>query len=96
MPGLVPGIHVFLRVKTWMAGIKPGHDGMNLFRRREKSVLLLAVVVLVEKSLGLHRQMHLVLERRIAAGREQPGIVGDRIAQRLDPRPFVLGEIDST
>ena len=34
MPGLVPGIHVFaamhLTVKTWMAGIKPGHDGVLL------------------------------------------------------------------
>jgi hypothetical protein len=31
MPGLVPGIHVFLSAKTWMAGssqVKPGHDGM--------------------------------------------------------------------
>jgi hypothetical protein len=28
MPGLVPGIHVFLSfaAKTWMAGTKPGHD----------------------------------------------------------------------
>jgi hypothetical protein len=27
MPGLVPGIHVLLRLsKTWMAGTKPGHD----------------------------------------------------------------------
>jgi hypothetical protein len=28
MPGLVPGIHVFLysESKTWMAGTKPGHD----------------------------------------------------------------------
>jgi len=28
MPGLVPGIHVFLSLeaKTWMAGTKPGHD----------------------------------------------------------------------
>jgi hypothetical protein len=23
MPGLVPGIHVFLGVKTWMAGTSP-------------------------------------------------------------------------
>jgi hypothetical protein len=23
MPGLVPGIHVFFRVKTWMAGTSP-------------------------------------------------------------------------
>src|ERR1700704_2727627 len=32
MPGLVPGIHV-LKVapnKTWMAGIKPGHDEENI------------------------------------------------------------------
>jgi len=42
-----------------------------------------AVIVLVEKSPGLHRQMHLVLERRIAIGREQPGVVGDRFAERL-------------
>jgi len=30
MPGLVPGIYVFLKIrdnKTWMAGTKPGHDG---------------------------------------------------------------------
>jgi hypothetical protein len=31
MPGLVPGIHVFLlsgtTKKTWMAGTTPGHDG---------------------------------------------------------------------
>jgi len=29
MPGLVSGIHVFAatkRRKTWMAGVKPGHD----------------------------------------------------------------------
>jgi hypothetical protein len=27
MPGLVPGIHVFLcSSKTWMAGTEPGHD----------------------------------------------------------------------
>jgi hypothetical protein len=31
MLGLVPGIHVFLAVgsKTWMAGTKPGHDGIE-------------------------------------------------------------------
>jgi hypothetical protein len=26
MPRPVPGIHVFLAAKTWMAGKKPGHD----------------------------------------------------------------------
>jgi TctA family transporter len=28
MPGLVPGIHVFLvdALKTWIAGTRPGHD----------------------------------------------------------------------
>jgi hypothetical protein len=27
MPGLVPGIHVFLSTgKMWMAGTTPGHD----------------------------------------------------------------------
>jgi hypothetical protein len=29
MPGLVPGIHVFLYdAKTWTAGTKPGRDGV--------------------------------------------------------------------
>jgi hypothetical protein len=32
MPGLVPGIHVFLfKAKTWMAGTKPGHDDKEVF-----------------------------------------------------------------
>jgi hypothetical protein len=34
MPGLVPGIHVFLallqQAKTWMAGTRPGHDVESL------------------------------------------------------------------
>jgi len=29
MPGLVPGIHVLMAKKTWMAGTKPGHDEMK-------------------------------------------------------------------
>ena len=36
MPGLDPGIHVFLSDasdKTWMAGTKPGHDGALGCRR---------------------------------------------------------------
>jgi hypothetical protein len=36
MPGLVPGIHVFLSLeaKTWMAGTKPGHDEFGMSSRR--------------------------------------------------------------
>src|SRR3954465_7970325 len=37
--------------------------------------------------------MHLVLEGRVAAGREQSGVVGDRFTERGDPGPLVLGEI---
>jgi hypothetical protein len=49
-----------------MPGTRPGMTAECVLLEREKSVLLLAVIVLVEKPLGLHRQMHLVLERRIA------------------------------
>src|SRR4029077_2681344 len=37
--------------------------------------------------------MHPVLKRRVTLAREQAGIVGDRLAQRLDPGPIALGEI---
>src|ERR1700761_6701363 len=57
------------------------------------AALRAAVLFCVEKSLGLHRQMHLVGKRRVAAGREQAGVVGDRFAERLDPGPIALGEI---
>ena len=52
-----------------------------------------AVVILVEKSFGLHRQMHPVLKRRVAARGEQSGVVGDRFEQCLDPGTIVLGEV---
>src|SRR3981189_1208469 len=52
-----------------------------------------AVIALVDKSLGLHRQMHLVLERRIAVRHQQSGTIRDRLAERDDPGTFVLGEI---
>src|SRR6185312_4126943 len=35
MPGLLPGIHVpAFASRTWMAGTKPGHDGVNSSRLR--------------------------------------------------------------
>ena len=37
--------------------------------------------------------MHPVLERRILIRRQQAGIVGNRRAQRLDPRPIAFGEV---
>ena len=49
--------------------------------------------VAVAEALGLHGEMHLVLEARVLALDQQPGIVGDDVAQRLDPGPLVLGEI---
>jgi hypothetical protein len=90
MSGLVPGIHVFLRscqdvdgrdicAKTRFA-LQPGHDGVVRVCLREKSVLLFAAIVLVEKSFCLHRQMHLVLEGGVAAGREQRGVICDQFA----------------
>src|SRR5689334_18948421 len=46
-----------------------------------------AVIALVQKSLGLQRQVHLVRERGVLPGREHPRIVGDHLAQRLHPGP---------
>src|SRR6202048_44368 len=37
--------------------------------------------------------MHPVLERRILLGREQPGVIGNRLAEGLDPGTIALGEI---
>ncbi len=37
--------------------------------------------------------MHLVLEGRLLARGQQPGVIGHRLAQRLDPRPLRLGEV---
>src|ERR1700730_13534699 len=95
MPGLVPGTQVVLACDEDVDGRdKPGHDGEVCCRRAEEtSVLLLVVVVLVEKTLRPPRQMPPVLERRIAIGGEQSGVVGNRLAQRLDPGTIALGEI---
>src|SRR5258708_4364584 len=57
------------------------------------SALRSAVIILVEKSLRLHRQMHLVLEGRIAVGSEQSGVVGNRFAHGLAPGGVGLGEM---
>src|SRR5258707_8385882 len=57
------------------------------------SALRSAVIILVEKSLRLHRQMHLVLEGGTAVGSEQSGVVGTRFAQRLSPGGVALGEM---
>src|ERR1700736_5869916 len=68
----------------WIAGSSPGMTACALTS---------AAVFLVDKSLGLHRQMHLVLERRILVRHQQSGIVRDRLAERDDPGTLVLGEI---
>src|SRR5215510_15478006 len=59
-----------------------------------RSILVGFVPLLaLAEALGLHGEMHLVLEARILALRQEFGIVGDDAAQGLDPRPLVLGEI---
>src|SRR5882762_2157458 len=73
--------------KTWMPGTSPGTT------KQHAALAGVAAIFLVEKSLCLHRQMHLVLERRIAAGRQKARVVGDRLAQRRHPGAIVLGEI---
>src|SRR3954454_7480562 len=50
-------------------------------------------IALVENSLGLQNQMNLVLERRVLARSQQPGIVGNRLAQRFHPRTVAFGKI---
>src|SRR4051812_36820568 len=54
--------------------------------------VVVAVFRLAETFRG-HREMHLVLEARVLALREQLGVASDDVAQRLDPRPLGLGEI---
>src|SRR3981081_2292394 len=76
-----PCIHLLCKMDR---RIKSGDD---------KACLISAVVAVVEKSLGLHRKIHLVLERRVAVRRKQPGVVGNRFEQRLDPRTIILGKI---
>jgi hypothetical protein len=34
MAGLVPAIHVFLAIKTWMPGTRPGMTSFGRFRHR--------------------------------------------------------------
>src|SRR6185437_6784818 len=55
--------------------------------------LIFTLILDVEKSLPLHHQMHLVLERRVVPRRELTGIVGDRLAQGRNPGVVGLGEI---
>src|SRR5581483_1511516 len=71
-----------------MPGTRPG-----MTTEMSGLALLLSVVFLLEKSLGLQRQMHLVLERGVLAGGEQAGSVRHRLAQRRHPRGIVFGEI---
>src|SRR5262249_25941714 len=47
----------------------------------------------ISKSLGLHGEMHLVLERRILALGDHRGVVRHDVAQGIDPGAIRLGEI---
>ena len=51
------------------------------------------LVVGLAKALGVHGEMHLVLEACVLAARQQLGVVGDDVGQRLDPVALALGEI---
>ena len=57
------------------------------------SVRRFAGLFRLDETLGVHGEMHLVLECRVLAAHEQFGVLGDDVAQRLDPRPLALGEI---
>src|SRR6266581_4282849 len=77
-----------------MPGTRPGMmECVFRTQAKEYSVLLLFTIFLCSKSLGLHRQMHLVLERGIAIGGEQSSVIGNRFAQRLDPGAVAFDEI---
>src|SRR3954454_3275073 len=74
-------------IKTWMPGTRPGTTDARC------RLSIDPVVVRRSKPLRLHRQMHLVLECGIAVRREQPGIVGNSLAEGLDPATVTFGEI---
>src|SRR5204863_8222926 len=57
------------------------------------SLVGLLWLVSCQKSFGLHAQMHLVLESRVLAFRQQFGVVGDDGAQSLHPGPLVFAEV---
>jgi hypothetical protein len=66
MAGLVPAIHALFsaRFKEDVdARHKAGHDGNEM-----QPSSIDAVIVRHSKSLGLHRQMHLVLKTRVEIG----------------------------
>src|SRR5215813_12654297 len=46
-----------------------------------------------QKSFGLHAQMHLVLEARVLAFRQQLGVVRDDGAEGLHPRTLVFAKV---
>src|SRR5581483_2561142 len=77
---------LFAEIKTWMARTSPAMT-------REKSVRLFSVVLFLEKSLGLQRQVHFVLERGVLTRGEQAGRIGHRLAQRRHPFAVVAGEV---
>src|SRR6516164_6783434 len=82
----VPNISAFTRVfDALCAGTTVGAD----------RILLVGPFRLLgnEESLGLHGEVHLVLKARILVFCQQLGVVRDDGAQRLDPRPLVLGEV---
>src|ERR1700736_1388910 len=71
-----------------MPGTRPG-----MTTEMSGLALLLFAGFLLQKSLGLQRQMHLVLERGVLTRGEQAGSVGHRLAQRRHPRAVVFCKI---
>ena len=76
-----------------MPHLKPIYVSLIVFRRFGSRASGSSGSLSLEEALGLHGEVDLVLEARVLALRQQLGIVGDDVAQRLDPRPLALGEI---
>src|ERR1700742_5214884 len=85
MPGLGPGIHAFLRSKTWMAGTGPAMTEKNLHPKNLDVVRLDLLALLLDRSgVLLH---HLDLGERLEAGlllgermpRAQAALVDDQL-----------------
>ena len=75
-----------------------GHADDAAFESHDVLLLVLfAVVVRVgPEALGVHGEMHLVLEACVLAARQELGVVGDDVGQRLDPVALALGKSLST
>src|SRR6266513_3560855 len=70
-------------------------SGMTLEEKSSCSRLLARYIRLfcIEKTFGLHGEMHPVLKARVLCFAQEIDVVGDGPAQSLDPWPLVLGKV---